>query len=83
MGDSDESIIDEPYRPFYNIFASKPVLVKQYDALLASVHRTDAIPETMIMMEQPSKKDLCLEYYCLTTWRPKHAILLLTREVCT
>ncbi|KAH6614990.1 hypothetical protein C7974DRAFT_403050 [Boeremia exigua] len=29
MGDSDESILDEPYRPFYNIFASKPVLVKQ------------------------------------------------------
>lgn len=32
MGDTDESILDEPYRPFYNIFASKPVLVKQYDA---------------------------------------------------
>ncbi|KAJ8113760.1 hypothetical protein OPT61_g4188 [Boeremia exigua] len=29
MGDSDESILNEPYRPFYNIFASKPVLVKQ------------------------------------------------------
>jgi hypothetical protein len=29
MGDTDESILDEPYRPFYNIFASKPVLVKQ------------------------------------------------------
>ena len=35
MGDTDESILDEPYRPFYNIFASKPVLVKQYDARLA------------------------------------------------
>ena len=30
MGDTDESIIEEPYRPFYNIFAPKPVLVKQY-----------------------------------------------------
>lgn len=29
MGDTDESILDEPYRPFYGIFASKPVLVKQ------------------------------------------------------
>jgi hypothetical protein len=29
MGDTDESILDEPYRPFYNIFASRPVLVKQ------------------------------------------------------
>lgn len=29
MGDSDEAILEEPYRPFYNIFASKPVLVKQ------------------------------------------------------
>lgn len=29
MGDTDESILDEPYHPFYNIFASKPVLVKQ------------------------------------------------------
>lgn len=34
MGDTDESILNEPYRPFYNIFASKPVLVKQYGALL-------------------------------------------------
>lgn len=34
MGDSDESILDEPYRPFYNIFAAKPVLVKQYNAPL-------------------------------------------------
>ncbi|KAF2131410.1 hypothetical protein P153DRAFT_421483, partial [Dothidotthia symphoricarpi CBS 119687] len=29
MGKSDESILDEPYRPFYYFFASKPVLVKQ------------------------------------------------------
>ncbi|KAF1829302.1 hypothetical protein BDW02DRAFT_510254 [Decorospora gaudefroyi] len=29
MTDTDEGILDEPYRPFYNIFASKPVLVKQ------------------------------------------------------
>lgn len=41
MGDSDESIIDEPYRPFYNIFASKPVLVKQYDILLYTIDASD------------------------------------------
>jgi hypothetical protein len=29
MGNSDEDIVNEPYRPFYNIFAAKPVLVKQ------------------------------------------------------
>lgn len=37
MGDSDESILDEPYRPFYSVFASKPVLVKQYDAPLSTL----------------------------------------------
>lgn len=41
MGDSDESILDEPYRPFYNIFASKPVLVKQYATLLLTIEPTD------------------------------------------
>ena len=41
MGDSDESIMDEPYRPFYNIFASKPVLVKQYGTLLFAADSTD------------------------------------------
>jgi hypothetical protein len=30
MGDADESILAEPYRPFYNIFGSQPILVKQY-----------------------------------------------------
>ena len=28
--DSDESILDKPYRPFYNIFGGSPILVKQY-----------------------------------------------------
>lgn len=28
--DSDEAILDKPYRPFYNIFGSAPILVKQY-----------------------------------------------------
>ncbi|OAK99010.1 hypothetical protein IQ06DRAFT_295318 [Phaeosphaeriaceae sp. SRC1lsM3a] len=27
--DSDEAILDKPYRPFYNIFGSAPILVKQ------------------------------------------------------
>jgi hypothetical protein len=30
MTDTDEGILEEPYRPFYNVFGSKPVLVKQY-----------------------------------------------------
>jgi hypothetical protein len=30
MGDSDEAILEDPYRPFYHFFYSKPVLVKQY-----------------------------------------------------
>jgi hypothetical protein len=30
MTDTDEGILEEPYKPFYNIFGSKPVLVKQY-----------------------------------------------------
>jgi hypothetical protein len=29
--ESDAAILDEPYRPFYNIFRSKPILVKQYE----------------------------------------------------
>ncbi|PVI02051.1 hypothetical protein DM02DRAFT_717577 [Periconia macrospinosa] len=29
MRDTDESVLDEPYRPFYNFWAPKPVLVKQ------------------------------------------------------
>lgn len=29
MGGSDEAILEEPYSPFYSIFASKPVLIKQ------------------------------------------------------
>ncbi|KAF2992937.1 hypothetical protein E8E13_000295 [Curvularia kusanoi] len=43
MGDSDESILDEPYRPFYNIFASKPVLVKQYATLPPTIEPADDI----------------------------------------
>jgi hypothetical protein len=27
--DTDEAILDQPYRPFYNIFPGKPILVKQ------------------------------------------------------
>lgn len=29
MGESDEAILDEPYRPFYTPFRRKPILVKQ------------------------------------------------------
>ncbi|EMD61635.1 hypothetical protein COCSADRAFT_173953 [Bipolaris sorokiniana ND90Pr] len=29
MDATDESILRDPYRPFYNIFGSKPILVKQ------------------------------------------------------
>ncbi|KAF1956260.1 hypothetical protein CC80DRAFT_492516 [Byssothecium circinans] len=29
MQDTDESVLDEPYRPFYNFWAPTPVLVKQ------------------------------------------------------
>jgi hypothetical protein len=29
--ESDAAILDEPYRPFYNILGSKPILVKQYE----------------------------------------------------
>lgn len=29
MGETDEAILAEPYRPFYNPFRVKPVLVKQ------------------------------------------------------
>ncbi|KAF2637064.1 hypothetical protein P280DRAFT_492691 [Massarina eburnea CBS 473.64] len=29
MHDTDESVLDEPYRPFYNFWAPTPVLVKQ------------------------------------------------------
>ncbi|KAI4924609.1 hypothetical protein J4E85_007725 [Alternaria conjuncta] len=29
MGDADESILAEPYRPFYKIFGGQPILVKQ------------------------------------------------------
>ncbi|CAO2650425.1 Nn.00g017170.m01.CDS01 [Neocucurbitaria sp. VM-36] len=29
MGESDEAILNEPYRPFYNPFGQKPILVKQ------------------------------------------------------
>lgn len=28
--DTDEAILDKPYRPFYNIFGGSPILVKQY-----------------------------------------------------
>lgn len=30
MDATDESILREPYRPFWNIFGSKPILIKQY-----------------------------------------------------
>jgi len=29
MSDADESILAEPYRPFYKIFGGQPILVKQ------------------------------------------------------
>lgn len=82
MGDSDESILDEPYRPFYNIFAFKPVLVKQYDAPLSTLIGSDRVLETMAIIEQHSKSDPCSECSCLTTLPPRHETLLLTREVC-
>jgi len=31
MSDSDEAILEEPYRPFYDFFGHKPVLVKQHN----------------------------------------------------
>lgn len=27
--DTDEAILDQPYRPFYDFFGGKPILVKQ------------------------------------------------------
>jgi hypothetical protein len=29
MGESDEDIVDKPFRPFYKFWAPRPVLVKQ------------------------------------------------------
>jgi hypothetical protein len=29
MGTSDQSLLNEPFSPFYNIFPTKPVIVKQ------------------------------------------------------
>jgi len=29
MGDSDDVILEEPYRPFYNPFRISPILIKQ------------------------------------------------------
>lgn len=31
MSDSDTSILEEPYRPFYDVFGHKPILVKQHN----------------------------------------------------
>jgi len=31
VDESDEAILNEPYRPFYSIFGGKPILVKQYE----------------------------------------------------
>jgi hypothetical protein len=31
--ESDEAILNEPYRPFYSIFGGQPILVKQYEVI--------------------------------------------------
>jgi hypothetical protein len=30
MSGTDEALIEYPFKPFYNIFSIKPVIVKQY-----------------------------------------------------
>lgn len=54
MDAADESILREPYRPFYNIFGSKPILVKQYFALSLVFHLNavlTSVPGAMTMTE--------------------------------
>jgi hypothetical protein len=47
--ESDAAILNEPYRPFYNIFGSKPILVKQYEVANydGMVLQANCLKETM------------------------------------
>jgi hypothetical protein len=56
MTDTDEGILEEPYGPFYNIFGSKPVLVKQY-----GISPTYNVQKTNEMAEATSTTELLLE----------------------
>ena len=72
MGDSDEAILEEPYRPFYDIFGHKPVLVKQYSSPWIQVieQMSNAVIDTMTTRDLGSEIGRCLErYYSITSRR--------------
>jgi hypothetical protein len=35
MDESDQAVLEEPYKPLYGLWHAKPVLVKQYDKIPA------------------------------------------------
>ncbi|KAH5334611.1 hypothetical protein HBI42_035480 [Parastagonospora nodorum] len=39
VGESDEAILEQPYRPFYSLFGGKPILVKQHNEYNREVFR--------------------------------------------
>lgn len=67
MSESDDAILDEPYRPFYSIFGGQPILVKQYVVYLKySTQKLKNPAETMNMIALYSEKDLSL-VFCYST----------------
>jgi hypothetical protein len=82
MTDTDEGILEEPYRPFYNIFGSKPVLVKQYEIPPTyNAQMTDGVVETTntteLLLESRRGWDVC----CLTMSPRMREIMLRTNAV--
>lgn len=86
MDATDESILRDPYRPFYNIFGSKPILVKQcffpifpfVSGLCVLISAVGVI----IMTERLSKNHRgWAVYYCSITSPRMRGIMPPTREV--
>jgi hypothetical protein len=83
MTDADEAILEEPYRPFYNIFGSKPVLVKQYDiSPTCNVQKTNEMVETTNTTELLSESRRGWDACCLTMSLRMHEIMPRMNAVC-
>lgn len=84
MGDADESILAEPYRPFYKVFGGQPILVKQcvQSSLHDSLQTLTCRSEIMTTTEWHLERDHGLVCCCSITCLRMQGIMLRMNEVC-
>lgn len=80
--ESDEAILEQPYRPFYSLFGGKPILVKQYGYKPLSLSSITLIwLDTMSTIAKSFENSRFSECSCSTTCRQTREIMLRTSEV--